>query len=217
MTMFGSADALPTTKTTPDASISHLLGASSAHLSPDESPTSTPHESDVYSPPNPSVKLLFSLLPRRDLYLVVLPAFLLSMIAGVLAPFMTLVLSNVVNVFAKFCRLKSPSSSDRANLKYDIAISSLELVFLAAVSLGLSSLTSFLWILTGERNSLTVRQKVYASVSSRQMAWFDAKMGGEGGTSTNADGSSGAGGLMTTFARWVVSRSMDAFLTRDWV
>ena len=197
-------DALPTTNTTPNASISHLPEASTAKLFPNESFTSIPHESDVYTPPTPSVKLLFSLLPRRDLYLILLPAFLLSMVAGIVAPFMTLVLGNVFNIFANFCRIPSPTSSDRANLKHDIAMAALELLALAAGSLALSSLTSFFWILTGERNSLVIRQKVYASVSSREMAWFDTKMGAEDGAETSAEGSTGAGGLMAKFARWVV-------------
>lgn len=220
--MSGSAtlevvDAFPTTNTTPNASNPHLLEASSAHLFPHESSTSIPHEPDVYSPPKPSVKLLFSFLPRRDLFLFLLPAILLSMFAGGVAPFMTLVLGNVFNTFANFCRIESPTSSDRATLKHDIAISALELLALAAGSLALSSLTSFLWISTGERNSLMVRQKVYASVSSREMAWFDTKMGAEEGKA-EGDRSTGAGGLMAKFARWVIFRLMDvAFLTRDWV
>lgn len=215
--MSGSAtlevvDARPTTNTTPDASNSHLPEASSAHLFPHESSASIPHESDVYSPPTPSVRLLFSLLPRRDLYLVLFPAFLLSVFAGVVAPFMTLVLGNVFNTFAAFARIESPTSSDRANLKHDIAISALELLALAAGSLALSSLTSFFWILTGERNSLVIRRKVYASVSSREMAWFDTKMGAEEGK-MEGDRSTGAGGLMAKFARWVVFRLMDVDLS----
>jgi ATP-binding cassette, subfamily B (MDR/TAP), member 1 len=203
--MSGSAtleavDTLSTTNTTPNAADSHFPEASSAYLFPHESSTSIPHEPDVYTPPKPSVRLLFSLLPRRDLYLVLLPAFLLSVFAGGVAPFMTLVLGNVFNTFAKFCRIESPTSSDRTNLKHDVAISALELLALAAGSIALSSLTSFLWILAGERNSLMIRQKVYASVASREMAWFDTKMGAEEGK-TEGDGSTGAGGLMAKFAR----------------
>ena len=201
--------ALVMTDATSDTSILHLSEASSAHLFPDEPPTSIPHRSDAYSPPKSSVRLLFSLLPRRDLYLVVLPAFILSMVAGVIAPFMTLVISNVFDIFTEFCRIPSPSSSDRANFKHDIAISALELLLLAAGSLALGSLTSFLWILTGERNLLMIQQKVYASVSRREMAWFDAKM------TEGVDGSTSAGGVMVDFARWVVSHLTNIFLTRD--
>jgi ATP-binding cassette, subfamily B (MDR/TAP), member 1 len=193
-------DAIPTTNTTPDVSTSHLPETSSTHIFPNESSTSIPHESDAYSPPTPSVRLLFSLLPRRDLYLFLLPAFLLSVVAGGVAPFMTLVLGNVFEAFALFCRIQSPSPDDRAKLKHDVAIYALELLALAAGALALSSLTSFLWILTGERNSIMIRQKVYASVSNREMTWFDTKAGSEGGTQ-EGNGSTGAGGLMAKFAR----------------
>ncbi|KAI9448648.1 P-loop containing nucleoside triphosphate hydrolase protein [Russula earlei] len=191
-------DAQATTNTIPDSPFPHLPDASSSHLFPNE--TSIPHESDVYSPPAPSIRLLFSLLSRRDISLFLLPAFILSVVAGGVAPFMTLVLGNVFDTFAKFCRIQSPSPEDRSTLKHEIAISALELLALAAGALALSSLTSFLWILTGERNSMTIRQKVHASVSNREMAWFDNKMGTADGTQTEGDGSSGAGGLMAKFA-----------------
>ena len=194
-------DALPTTNTTPHASVSHVPETSSTDLCRNETSTSTPHESDAYSPPTPSVKLLFSLLSRRDLYLFLLPAFVFSVVAGGVAPFMTLVLGSVFQTFAKFAAIGSPSPDDRAKLKHDVAISALELLALAAGALALSSLTSFLWILTGERNSMMIRQKVYASVSNREMTWFDTKMGAEDGSQSEANGSTGAGGLMAKFAR----------------
>lgn len=197
-------DALPTTNTTPNASSFYLPEKSTAHLSPNQTSTSIPHESDPYTPPTPSLRLLFSLLSRSDLYLILLPAFILSIVAGAVAPFMTLVLGNVFETFAKFASIPSPSSDDRAHLKHDIAISALELVALAASALALSSLTSFLWILTGERNSLMIRQKVYSSVSTRDMSWFDTKMGSEDGAQTDGDNNTGAGGLMAKFARRVV-------------
>jgi ATP-binding cassette subfamily B (MDR/TAP) protein 1 len=192
-------DAFPTSNTTPDASVSDVPETSSTHLFRNKTTTSIPPESDAYSPPTPSVKLLFSLLSRRDLYLFLLPAFFLSIVAGWVAPFMTLVLGNVFQTFARFAVIESPSPDDRAKLKHDIAMSSLELLALAAGALALSSLTSFLWILTGERNSMMIRQKVYASVSNREMTWFDTKMGAEDGP--QSEGSTGAGGLMAKFAR----------------
>ncbi|KAI0298345.1 P-loop containing nucleoside triphosphate hydrolase protein [Multifurca ochricompacta] len=185
-------DAFSMANTTPDASISHLPETSTSSL--------FPHESDLYSPPTPSVKLLFSLLSRRDLYFIIIPALLLSAIAGGVAPFMTLVLGDVFETFAKFTRISSPSPDDRASLRHDIAISSLELLALAVGALALSSLTSFLWITTGERNAMAIRQKVYASVSGREMTWFDTKMGTEDGSQTDPDRTTGAGGLMAKFA-----------------
>ncbi|KAI9464106.1 P-loop containing nucleoside triphosphate hydrolase protein [Lactarius psammicola] len=190
-------DALPTNNTTPDASSSYLPETSPSQPLPND-PVS--HDSDLYSPPTPSVKLLFSLFSRRDLYLILLPAFILSMIAGGVAPFMTLVLGDVFDTFAKFSRIPFPSPDDRSRLKHAIAIDALELLALAAGALALSSLTSFLWITTGERNAMMIRQRVYASVSNREMSWFDTKMGTEDGVHTEADGPIGAGGLMAKFA-----------------
>lgn len=208
-TTFEVVDALPTTPTTPDASVPHLPESSSTHLFRNETSTSIPHESDAYSPPTPSVKLLFSLLSRRDLLLFLLPAFVLSVVTGGVAPFMTLVLGNVFQTFAKFANIESPTSDDRAKLKHDVGISALELLALAAGALALSSLTSFLWILTGERNSMMIRQKVYTSVSNREMTWFDTKTGTEDGSQSEGDGSTGAGGLMAKFARYALSRSRE--------
>lgn len=187
-------DALPT-------KISDVPETPSTDLYRNETTTSIPRESDAYSPPTPSVKLLFSLLSRGDRYLFLLPAFVLSVVAGSVAPFMTLVLGNVFQTFAKFAVIEFPSPHDRAKLKHDVGISALELLALAAGALALSSLTSFLWILTGERNSIMIRRKVYASVSNREMTWFDTKMGAEEGSQSEADGSTGAGGLMAKFAR----------------
>jgi ATP-binding cassette subfamily B (MDR/TAP) protein 1 len=118
---------------------------------------------------------------------------------------MTLVLGDVFGTFADFSRIQFPSAEDRAQLKHTIAMDALELLALAAGALALSSLTSFLWITTGERNVMRIRQKVYASVSNREMSWFDTKMGAEEGVQSETDGSTGAAGLMTKFARCVFS------------
>ena len=198
-------DALPTTNTTPNASSTSLPEHFPSQPLPSDPSLPDSHDSYVYSPPNPSVKLLFSLLSRRDKYIILLPAFILSVIAGGVAPFMTLVLGEVFDTFAKFSVIQSPSSQDRAQLKHSVAMDALELLALAAGALALSSLTSFLWITTGERNAMMIRQKAYASVSNREMSWFDTKMGSEDGASTETDGSTGAGGLMTKFARCVFS------------
>ena len=42
----------------------------------------------------------------------------------------------------------------------------------AAGALALSSITSSLWIWTGERNLRAVRKKVYAAVTQKDMVWF---------------------------------------------
>ena len=59
----------------------------------------------------------------------------------------------------------------------------------------MSSLTSSLWIWTGERNLLEVRKRVYHSVTRKDLVWFDTK--------TEDSSDLGAGGLMAKFARYV--------------
>ena len=61
--------------------------------------------------------------------------------------------------------------------------------------LQLSSVTSSLWIWTGERNLLAVRKCVYNAVTRKDLVWFDTK--------TEESGDLGAGGLMAKFARYV--------------
>ena len=71
-----------------------------------------------------------------------------------------------------------------------------------AGAFALSSITSTLWKSTGEQNVMRLRTKVYDVVTSRDMEWFDTKMGGEDAIVTiEGDGPVGAGGLMAKFAR----------------
>ncbi|THH19333.1 hypothetical protein EW146_g1804 [Bondarzewia mesenterica] len=155
-----------------------------------------------YIAPNPSFRLLFSLLSRRDFFLLVLPAIISSVIAGGIAPFMTYVVGQVFNTFAQFPLTSDPPQEAKDALLRGVGLSAIELIGLAVGALALSSLTSSLWIWTGERNTMLLRKKVYQSVTSKDMIWFDTKMGAEDSVqSSEGDGPVGAGGLMAKFAR----------------
>ena len=81
-------------------------------------------------------------------------------------------------------------------------MAALELVALAVGALALSSITSSLWIWTGERNLVAVRKRIYSAVTRKDMVWFDTKMGSEESIqSVEGNGPIGAGGLMANFAR----------------
>lgn len=157
------------------------------------------------SPPQPSIPLLFSLISRRHFFILVLPALLTSMFAGAIAPFMTLVIGEVFDALSKFPTTPNPSQADKQQLLHDVGMTAVELIALAIGALALSSLTSCLWIWTGERNLLAVRKEVYANVTHKDMVWFDTKMGEENSVQTaEGDGPVGAGGLMAKFARYVL-------------
>jgi ATP-binding cassette, subfamily B (MDR/TAP), member 1 len=146
-------------------------------------------------PISPSIKLLFSFLTRHDLLFLVLPAVAASMASGAVAPFMTLVIGKVFDAFANF-PLSNASENDRHELLHAVGLTAIELVGLAVGALGLGSVTSSLWIWTGERNLLAVRKRVYAAVTRKDLVWFDSQAGKD-----TEDSSLGAGGLMAKFTR----------------
>lgn len=170
------------------------------HVSSQETSTTT-------APLTPSIRLLFSLLSRRHLLLLVLPAMLSSFVAGGIAPFMTFVIGQAFAAFAQFPLTPNPPQEAKDALLRSVGIAALELVGLAVGSLALSSVTSCLWIWAGERNVMALRKKVYTAVTGKDMVWFDTKMGAEGaGALQSAEedqGPLGAGGLMAKFTRYV--------------
>jgi ATP-binding cassette subfamily B (MDR/TAP) protein 1 len=132
-----------------------------------------------------------------------LPAFISSLIAGGVAPFMTYVIGKSFDAFAQFPLTPNPPQSAKTALLHGVGIAALQLVGLAFGALALSSITSYLWIWTGEYNVMVLRKKVYAAVTDKDMVWFDTKMGAEGNVTSAEDeqGPMGAGGLMAKFAR----------------
>lgn len=158
--------------------------------------TQTLEATPAPQPPKPSIKLLFSFLSRHDLLFLVLPAVGTSILSGAVAPFMTLVIGKVFDAFAHFS-LSQSTKDDQHKLLHDVGVTALALVGLAFGALALSSLTSSLWIWTGERNLLAVRKRVYGSVTRKELVWFDTELGKDG------EDELGAGGLMAKFARYV--------------
>ncbi|KAJ7430740.1 P-loop containing nucleoside triphosphate hydrolase protein [Mycena galericulata] len=175
-------------------------------LSPTES-----HHPDIFSPqqstpahvPAPSLRLLFSLIPARRRFLLLVPAIISSLVAGAIAPFMTLVIGQAFDAFAKFPLTPNPPQSAKDALLHAMAVAAFELIGLAVGSVALSSIMSSLWIWTGEHNVLALRKRVYAAVTQKDMVWFDTKMGTEGSIQSAEEehGPLGAGGLMSKFTR----------------
>ncbi|KAJ6496976.1 P-loop containing nucleoside triphosphate hydrolase protein [Mycena vitilis] len=151
----------------------------------------------------PSIRLLFSQISPRHRLLLLTPAILSSLVAGAIAPFMTLVIGQAFNAFAKFPLTPNPPQSAKDTLLHAMATAAFELIGLAVGSVALSSLMSSLWIWTGEHNVMALRKRVYAAVTQKDMVWFDTKMGAEGTVQTAEEehGPLGAGGLMAKFTR----------------
>ncbi|TBU63518.1 P-loop containing nucleoside triphosphate hydrolase protein [Dichomitus squalens] len=190
-------DMTSTTSTTPSASATNIP-QSAVTLHSVESASSP----SVCPPPQASIPLLFSLLTRRDFFVLILPAILTSVFAGGVAPFMTYVIGRSFDSFAAFPTTPNPSDEAKHKLLHGVGMAALELVGLAVGALALSSITSSLWIWTGERNLVAVRKRIYSAVTGKEMVWFDTKMGSEESVqSVEGNGPIGAGGLMANFAR----------------
>lgn len=140
--------------------------------------------------PVPSIKLLFSLLSRSSVFCLLLPALLTSIVAGGVAPFMTYVIGRSFDAFAHFSSLQTVAQRDRDGLLHDVGIAALELLALGVGALALASITSSLWIWTGERNAVAVRRTLYRSLEKKDMFWFDTNFGEQD-----------AGGIMAKFTR----------------
>jgi len=169
---------------------------------------------------SPSLRLLFSLFPRRHLFLLLIPAILSSLVTGGIAPFMTIVVGQIFGFFSEFSTSIStsssaPSAETRSELLRNVGVGCLELVGLAVGSLALGSLTSALWIWVGEVNTREVRRVVYEAVGKKDMGWFDLRMSGdsaEGVTEQEeGNGAVGAGGLMAKFSRFVFPSQPSSF------
>lgn len=156
-----------------------------------------------YTPPQPSIRLLYTFATTRDLLLIVVPAFISSIAVGGVAPFMTLVLGQAFNAFAKFPLTPNPPEAAKKQLLHDVGFAAIALGALAVGSLTLSSLMSCLWIWVGERNVMRLRKAVYDAVMSREMDWFDTKMGTDDDAGNGAPDQErlGPAGLMSKFAK----------------
>lgn len=87
---------------------------------------------------------------------------------GGVAPFMTLVIGQVFDAFARF-PLTDATSQDKSVLHHDVGIAAIELVTLDAGAIALGSVTSTHCIATGERNVMRLRKKVYEAATTREM------------------------------------------------
>lgn len=137
------------------------------------------------------------------------PAIASSVAVGGIAPFMTYVVGHSFNTFAAFPLTPHPSQAAKDALLHGVGLAALQLVALGLGALVMSSVTSGLWISTGEWNVIELRRKVYHAVVHNQLVWFDRQMGSDNPTNVQDMGGEsapiGAGGLMAKFAKQVPS------------
>lgn len=175
----------------------------------------------------PSISLLFSLTSRSSTLFVVLPAVLMSIISGLIPPYMTELIGVAFGAFTQYAIVTSTAISDsdlaaaRSTLLASTKNSSLQFVALAVMILITSTASVGLWVLNGERVVKALRTEVFLGIGAREMAWFDLGMGagsnkeaeeGEGEREGDSAGGQGAGGLLGRFARCASPLSSLSFI-----
>jgi ATP-binding cassette subfamily B (MDR/TAP) protein 1 len=145
--------------------------------------------------------MIFSLLPRRQLFLLLFPAIVASFIAGGIAPFMTRVVGQSFDAFSDFPLSPNPPEAARKALLRGVGQAALQLVALAFGALAMGAIMSSLWICLGENNALALRNHVYETVTNKDLEWFDRNMEVDLEDGDGDKGAIGAGGLMAKFAR----------------
>jgi ATP-binding cassette subfamily B (MDR/TAP) protein 1 len=183
----------------PDLMPRHVSSENLAYNNSTSSPIE-PLESKGFAMP------LCSFLSCRKTLYILIPAILASLIAGGIAPFMTLVVGKTFSIFSRFSLAINPSQEDKDHLIHGVSIAAIELVALAAGTLAFGSITSSLWILTGETNVKALRKCIYEAVVKNDMAWFD-KMGVEN-TKYDKGDPVGVGGMMAKFSKSALSLSL---------
>ena len=172
--------------------------------------TSTALPIPEYTPPKPSIPLLYRFCTRRDIIFLVGPAIITSILAGGMAPFMTQVVGQAFDGFSVWAESKASPEDRKEQLLHTVGIASIELIGLAAGQLAFSSLMSSLWIWVGERNVMRLRKRVFDTVTQKSMTWYDLTLGGD---SEDGQEKTGAGGLMSRFSRCVPLNSSFSRLT----
>lgn len=197
-------------------------GSSQVNYPPIQSPPPTPYPTKTMQdhpdlqPPSPTrlttfdqlikprFRLLFSLTTKQDYIIHILPACILSIIASIIPPYMTVLIGDLFIPFSAFpLDQHSATPSQSATLIKDVSAIALKLALVGVAGFVVHTLVGRVWIGYGERVADRLRRSVYESVISKDMAWFDLGMGMKTSDSENQEESVGAGGLMAKFARQV--------------
>lgn len=161
----------------------------------------------------PTIALLFSLTSRASTFAIVIPATVLSVVAGLIPPYMTQVIGVAFEAFTTYSVISAQSPSAlvlaqaRTELLRSTRNSSIQFAGLAGLVLIASTASIGLWVINGERVARALRREVFMGVSARSLAWFDTGMGAGEKQDTpvgeDSESGQGVGGLMGRFARFV--------------
>lgn len=166
-------------------------------------------EQSEWKPPQPSLRLLFSLCTTRDFFFHIMPCIVFSLGGGAIPPIMTLLVGDAFGAFSSYPADVTQATSDqRSALMKSIGHSCLIFFIVGLAGWIANTLMLTYWMRLGEVIANRLRAEVYRSVMARGMEWFDLGMGFKedtlGNQKVKEDGEEagvGAGGLMAKFTR----------------
>ncbi|KAK9759923.1 hypothetical protein K7432_016568, partial [Basidiobolus ranarum] len=117
---------------------------------------------------------LFRYSTPFDRFLVFI-AFVCSMATGAILPVMTVVFSNMIGGLVSYSGDVQTMGEQAARRKLDDFVTEYAIYFiiLGVVTFILSYGQTSLWIITGERQCLRIRQLYYAAILRQEISWFD--------------------------------------------
>ncbi|ODN99237.1 hypothetical protein I350_07396 [Cryptococcus amylolentus CBS 6273] len=152
----------------------------------------------------PRFRRLFAFTTWRDYLFVFVPGVVLSIIAALIQPYMSVVIGDAFEIFAAYPMVMSTvTETDKQTLKDGVRDTCIKLTIAGVLALVLNYCKGIVWTLYGETVANRLRGKVFRGVQDKSMKWYDMGMGmreeeqGEG----KENDAVGAGGLMTKFNR----------------
>ncbi|KAG0142797.1 hypothetical protein CROQUDRAFT_97086 [Cronartium quercuum f. sp. fusiforme G11] len=154
-----------------------LNPSTSNNLPPDQIPTAPQVGLPEPKPLSrfPALSLIFSFTNPLDYVLLLIPACLCCIVAGLIPPYMTILIGEAFEAFTLYTLTEN--SFDFADAKHTLRTSigsvSLRLILIGLASCLLSLLNHTLWSIYAARICEKLQVAIYNALSARHISWFD--------------------------------------------
>lgn len=124
------------------------------------------------APLKPSIKLMYSLSTRKEMWVYVYPSILCSIAVALLQPWLTIIIGRAMSSYTRFY-----ASGDRSRLMSEQLEIFITLLITAAVIVIAHAFQLMLWNVNAEHIARHLRLKVFNEVTEKKLEWFDLGMG----------------------------------------
>jgi ATP-binding cassette, subfamily B (MDR/TAP), member 1 len=121
--------------------------------------------------PTPTYRGLFRFLAREDL-VILLPAVVVSVFSGGLAPAFTILMGRIFTSFGDF----SKNQISGAELESQVTVNIIAIVIVGVAAWGLGWAHLALWLAFGENIAKRAREKMMKGLLAKSMTWYDKRV-----------------------------------------